>query len=88
MKPPEPVVPTGGVQQNMSAETVPGLGSETAPAWRTLEAGEVPGFLLRGLVADNKNRWCLADLSVPSGGAKGVCPVTTIVDSGAGITTM
>ena len=61
---------------------------DTVPTLRTLEAGEVSRFVLRGLVADSKDRWCLADLLVPSGGAKGVCPVTAIVGLGSRITAM
>ena len=35
-----------------------------------------------------KMKCCLADLSVPEATIKSVCPVTTILDSGSGISTV
>lgn len=38
-------------------------------------------FQSEGLVVDNEEIWYLTDLSAPSDGATGVCPVMSIVNS-------
>ena len=86
--PPEPVFSSGGVQETKSADTIPNWTSEVVSSWRSLKPGEVSGFQSEGLHVDARERWCLADLSVPSAGAQGVCSVKAILDSGSGITTM
>ena len=38
-------------------------------------------FGLEGVAVDEKEEFCLADLSVPEAAVKSVCPVTAILDS-------
>ena len=40
------------------------------------------------MAVDEKTKCCLADLSVPGAIVKSVCPVTAILNSGSGISTM
>ena len=40
------------------------------------------------MAVDEKEKCCLADLYVPGAAVKSVCPVTAILDSGSGISTM
>ena len=40
------------------------------------------------MAVDGKDKCCLADLSAPGAAVKSVCPVTAILDSGSGISTM
>ena len=58
------------------------------PAWRTLQTDEVTGFGAEGVVVDEKEKRCLADLSVPRAALESVWPVTVILDVESGISTM
>ena len=58
------------------------------PAWRALQTNEVTGFRAEGVAVDEKEKCCLADLSVSGAAVKSVCPVTAVLDSGSGISTM
>ena len=60
----------------------------SVPAWRALHTDENIGFRSEGVAVDEKNKYCLADLSVPGAAVRSVCPVTAILDSGSGISTM
>ena len=40
------------------------------------------------MAVDEKDNYCLADLSIPEAAVKSRCPVTAILDSGSGISTM
>ena len=35
------------------------------PAWRAFKTGEVTGYRAKGVTVDNKEKYCLADLSFP-----------------------
>ena len=48
----------------------------------------LPGCRIEGVAVDEKEKCCLADLSVPGAAVKLVCPVTAILDSASGISTM
>ena len=52
------------------------------------KTNEVSGFRAKGVAVDKKETCCLADLSVPGSAVETVCPVTVILDSGSGISTM
>ena len=58
------------------------------PAWRTLQTDEVTGFWVEVVAVYEKEKCCLTDLSVPGAAVKSVWPVTVILDSGSGISTM
>ena len=85
---------------NISATVVPAVSSVPSqgqqppeagapvPAWRALQINEVTGFRAEGVAIDEKKKCCLADLSVPGAGVKSMCPVTAILDSGFGISTI
>ena len=45
-------------------------------------------FRAEGVTVDEKNKSCLADLSIPGAAVKLVCPLTAILDSGSGISTI
>ena len=45
----------------------------------------LPGFGVEGVAVDEKEKCCLADLSVPGAAVKSVCPVTAVLGSGSGI---
>ena len=78
--PPVSSVPSQG-RQPLEAEA-------PVPAWCALQADEVTGFRAEGVAIDEKEKCCLANLSVPGAAVKSVCPVTAILDSGSGISTM
>ena len=79
MVPPVSSVPSQGRRPPESGAPV--------TAWRALQTGEVTGFRAEGVAVDEKEKDCLADLSVPGAAVKSVCPVTAILDSGSGIST-
>ena len=54
-------------------------------ACRVLQIDEVNDFWAESVAVDEKEKFCLADLSVPRAAVKPVCPVTAILDSGSGI---
>ena len=58
------------------------------PAWRALHTDDVTGFRAEGVAVDDKNKCCLADLSVPGIAVESLYPVTAILDSGFGISVM
>ena len=58
------------------------------PAWRALQTDEVTGFRAECVSVDEKEKCCFDDLSVPGAAVKSVCPVTMILDSESGISTM
>ena len=58
------------------------------PAWRALQTNDVTGFRAEGVAVDEKEKCCLADLSVSGAAVKSVSPVTAVLDSGTGISTM
>ena len=80
MVPPMTSVPSQG-QQPPGAEA-------PVPAWRALQTDEVTGFWPKDVTVEQKDKYCLADLSVPGVLDKSVCPVTAILNSGCGILTM
>ena len=64
-------------------------GAETpVPAWRALQSDKVTGFRAEGEAVDEKEKCCLADLSVSGAAVESVCPATAILDSGSGISTI
>ena len=58
------------------------------PAWRALRTGEVTGFRAEYVTVDEEYKCCLVYLSDPGAAIKSVCPVTAILDSRSGISTM
>ena len=60
----------------------------TVPAWCALQTDEVTGFQAEGVAVDEKKKCYLADLTVPEAAVKSMCPVTAVLDSGSGISTM
>ena len=78
--PPVSSVPSQGRQPPEAVEPL--------PAWRTVQTDEVTGFRAEGMAVDEKEKGSLANLSVPGTAVKSVCPVTAILDSGSGISTM
>ena len=65
------------------------LGAETpVPASRALKTNEVTRFRAEAVLVGEKEKCCLAGLSVPGAAANQVCLVTTMLDSGSGISTM
>ena len=78
MVPPVSSVPSQGRQ----------LPCSPVPAWRALRTDEVIGFRAEGVANDEKDKCSLANLAVSRDTVKSVCPVTVILDSGSGISTM
>ena len=58
------------------------------PAWRALQTDEVTGFRAEGLDVGEKDNGCLADSSVSAATVESLCPMTAILDSGSGMSTM
>ena len=48
----------------------------------------VTGFRTEGAAVHDKEKCCLADLSIPGAVVESACPVKAIVDSGSGILTI
>ena len=77
-----------------SVSSVPSQGRQPpeagAPvsAWRALQTDEVTWFRAEGVSVDEKEKCCLADLSVPEAAVGSVCPATGILDSGSGMSSM
>ena len=76
MVPPVSSVPSQGRQP-------PGAGAPV-PAWRALQTDEVTGFRAEGVASDEKEKCCLADLSIPGSSVKSVGPGTAILNSMSG----
>ena len=53
------------------------------PAWNALQTDEITTFRAEGVTVDEKNKSCLADLSIPGAAVKLVCP--SDCDLGLGI---
>ena len=85
---------------DISTTVVPSVSSEPSPgrqpleagapepAWRALQTNEVTGFRAEGVAVDEKEKSCLVDLCVPGAAVESVCPVTAILNTGSGISTM
>ena len=58
------------------------------PAWCALQTDEDIGFWAKSAAVDEKEKCCLADLSVPGAVVKSVYPVIAILVSGSCISTM
>ena len=61
---------------------------DVMPAWRSLCPERVPRLEAEGLDVSMRDKWCLADLSVPGEVIQTVCPVKAILDTGSGVTTV
>ena len=79
------VLPVSSV---LSPRRQPPEAGAPVPAWRALQTKEVTGFRAERVAVDEKEKLCLADLSVPGAAVKSVCPVAAILDSGSDISTM
>ena len=80
MVPPVSWVPSQGRQPSEAGAPV--------PAWGALQTGEVTGFWAEGVAVDEKEKCCLVDVSILGAALESVCPVTTILVSVSGISTM
>ena len=56
--------------------------------WRAVQTDEVTGFRAEGVAVDEKEKCCLAELSVPGAAVKSVWPVTAILNSGSSFSNM
>ena len=67
-----------------------GGATSVSTAWRAVApaAGGQARPRLEGLHADDEERSCLIDISIPSASAPSVCPVEGVLDSGAGVTAL
>ena len=58
------------------------------PAWHALQTNEDTGFRAEGVAVDEKYESCLVDLSLPGADVESVSPMTAMLNSRSGISTM